>query len=160
MKNINFILSIIISISLIIACGTNKKGENKTSSDTITKDWYSASTILDYTKPQEKKYKYPDGKTPKENGKSNEQITRIMYISEPSYKEMKEVYLFYKEFYRKRAYQLDNQVTLYVTFYNQRISKKDADPDNDNYDIKIDDYMCGNFIFNYSNEYYFEGNFK
>ena len=167
MNSQNILNRLIALLTISLLCVSCDNIDNKstikdktTYIDTITNDWYSANTILENIKPQQKKNKYPDGKTKVDDGKTNEQIEKVMYIETPTYKEMNAIYLFYKEYYKKRANQLNNQVTLYVTFYNKRISKKDADTDNYNYDSKIDNYMCGNFIFNYLNDYYFEGNFK
>lgn len=146
--------SLAFSLLLLIILSCSKRG-NKSEvffNDTITKDWYYDITILEKANPQKEKYKYPDGKNPKYVGKSNEQIYRIIFIKEPSKDKMGSIFQFYKEYYRKRAAQLDDEVTLSVTFYNQLISAKDADPDNDNYNIKIDDYVCGNYAYNYRNK--------
>jgi len=155
-----FFISLAILITILLSCGNKDKKDKSTYTDTITKDWYAASTIIEKTKPQETKYIYKDGKTKTENGKSNEQINKIIFADNLTYNELNTIYLFYKEYYNKRASQLDDQLTITISFYNKRISSKDADPDNYEYDPKIDEYACGHFSYNYLNKFHSEGDFK
>lgn len=166
MSTYNFYFALLILYILILACSQHQNNqvakrkyqEEKIEGnpDTIKTDYYSDFVIFRSTKPREYKYYYPNKNTRVNNGMTNERIHKSIFVKQPSLEKLKEIFNFYKLFYKNRANLLDNELTITLWFFDRKVSEDTANPDNTSSDKNFDKHFTCSFIYNFKNGYQVE----
>lgn len=158
---LKYFLALIILIGIGSVCNDSNNNQKQTSkenntslnsSDTIQKDWYKDLVVSKITKPSK------IDEATKDKSKTNEQLHLSIVLSKVETNKVKEISYFYKQYYKSRAKELQNKLTMWVDFYDKKLSKEilediDGLHTTKQQEEEWDKHFKANYIYNYDNNY-------